>query len=275
MPLQSAQALELTDSGRKAKRLGDLNSVSAFAGLLAMGFVYLVSTRLGFRQLFLVAALVTLGGAVVMILPPRARAADKPRGFVVRRRYLTYYGLTFLASSRRQIATTFAVFALVKLYGTPVRTIALLMLVSNVVAVLTRSLCGRLVDRLGESLAMQLGYGSVVLIFLCYAFVTQREVLYLLYILDNFLMGFDVAQTTYLDRIAPKEDLAGSLALGSTINHVTGVTAPIVGGYLWARFGHPATFMLGAAVACASFYVAGKVPRAAVTPRAAAPSVAP
>jgi predicted MFS family arabinose efflux permease len=259
-PLQSAQVLSQAGPGQKAKRLGQLNSVAALAYLMSMGFVYLAAGTLTYRQMWMVSGMVTLGGVATMLALPRRLQAERPRGFVIRRQYWLYYAITFLASSRRQIVTMFAIFALVRVYGTPVKTIAALLFVSNVVAVLTRSLCGSLVDRLGERYAMVLSYSAVIFIFLGYAFVRVPVVLYGLYILDNFLSGFDVSQSTYLDKIAAPGDVPPSLALGSTINHITGVGVPIVAGYLWAQFGHSATFTFGAVVAAVSLYFALKLP---------------
>jgi len=258
-PLQSAQVLSLAGPGEKARRLGELNSIAAFAFLLAMGFVYLVSGWLAYRQLFVIAAVVTLGGVATMLALPRTKQAERPRTFVARRRYWLYYVLTFLASSRRQVTATFAVFALVTLYGTPVKTVAALMFVSNVVAVLTRSLCGQAVDRIGESRALTLSHLGVIAMFIGYAFIRVPAILYVLYIMDNFLMGFDVAQSTYLDRIALPGDVPPSLALGSTINHITAVAVPIIAGYLWTSYGHPVTFSFGAVVALISLYFVRRI----------------
>ncbi|MDP2871877.1 MAG: MFS transporter [Bacillota bacterium] len=271
-PLQSAQVLGMTDPGHKAKRLGELNSVAALSYLLAMGFVYLAAQWLNFRQMFIIAGAITLPGALIMLALPRTVQKQRPRGFVIRRAYSLYYALTFLASTRRQIVTSFAIFALVKVYGAPVRTIAALLFVSNVLAVLTRSLCGQMVDRIGERNAMWITYASVIFIFLGYAFIPWPPVLYGLYILDNFLMGFDVSQSTYLDKIATRDDVPPTLALGSTINHITGVTVPLISGYLWASFGHWASFVFGAVVAGCSLYLVSLM-RVPATPYASAPAV--
>jgi len=259
-PLQSAQVLAEASAGAKAKKLGQLNSVAALAYLMSMGFVYVTAGILSYRQMWMAGAIVTLGGVVTMLLLPRTRAAERPKGFVIKRRYWLYYVITFFASSRRQIVTMFAIYALVRVYGTPVKTIAALLFVSNVVAVLTRSLCGQWVDRMGEGRAMVISYTAVIGIFLGYAFISVPVILYGLYVLDNFFSGFDVSQSTYLDKICTREDLPPSLALGSTINHITGVTVPIISGYLWASYGHQATFSFGALIAAISLYFALKLP---------------
>jgi len=272
-PLQSAQVLSMTDPGHKARRLAELQSVAALSYLMAMGLVYLLAGRLGYRQLFTVAGAVTLGGVLVMLVLPREVGAQRPRGFVIRRTYSLYYAITLLAASRRQIVTSFAVFALVNVYGTPVKTIAALLFVSNVVVIFTRPVCGRLTDRLGEVNALRLAYGPVILVFLGYAFIRYPPLLYVLYVIDNIFYGFEVAQQTYLDKIATREDVAPTLALGSTINHVTGVSVPLISGYLWASFGHWATFTFGAIVAVCSLWLVGTLRVPAAPGQAAAPVV--
>jgi MFS family permease len=76
--------------------------------------------------------------------------------------------------------------------------------------------------------------------------------LYVLYVLDTAMVGFDVAVSTYLDKIAPQADMAPTLAMGSTVNHISGVLIPTIGGLLWAGFGHSATFLAGATIAVAT-----------------------
>jgi predicted MFS family arabinose efflux permease len=273
-PLQSAQVLGITEPGQKARRLGELSSVAALSYLLAMGLVYVFAGRLSYKQLFAIAAIVTMGGAMFMLVLPRTIAAERPRGFVVKRRYGLYYAITFLAASRRQIVTSFAVYALVREYGVPVKTIAALLFVSNVVVIFTRPLCGRITDRIGEMTALRLAYAPVIAVFLGYAFVRYPPALYVLYVVDNLFYGFDVAQQTYLDKIAVRGDVAPTLALGATINHITGVTVPVLSGFLWDTFGHWATFTFGAVVAACSLWVVGTMRLPAAVDRRAAPVVA-
>jgi len=257
-PIQSAMVLKLAPKGEKGKRLGQVNSMLAAATLLAMGFVYLTSKFISFRGLFVVAAVAAAVGAAIMIFAPREKVDVAAKRFVFDWKYKTYYILRLLSGSRRHIFQTFATWVLVKAHGTPVQTIALLMITANILSLYTRPLFGGLIDRLGERSSLATNYTFVVAIFLGYGFITYKPLLFTFYIIDHLLLGFDIAITTFLDKIAPEEDIAPSLAMGSTINHIAGVAVPTIGGLLWVSYGYSATFVAGAVIAALSiFFSAG------------------
>ena len=51
---------------------------------------------------------------------------------------------------------------------------------------------------------------------------------------------------TYLNKIAPPQDLKPTLAMGVTMNHVAAVSVPLIGGLAWASFGYQIIFIGGA-----------------------------
>src|SRR5208283_3497979 len=54
-----------------------------------------------------------------------------------------------------------------------------------------------------------------------------------MYILDNILFNFSVAIRTYFQKIGDPKDIAASMAVGFTINHIAAVFLPALGGLLW------------------------------------------
>lgn len=252
LPVQDGLILKLSKRGEKATRLGQLNSITALAGLLGMGFVYLTARYLPLRSMFLVAAAVIMIGALIMLLAPRDGLREKRPNFVFRWKYRSYYALALLSGSRRHINLTFAGFALVTVHHVPVSTISVLLAVSSVLAIYTRPALGRLIDAIGEQRTLITNYILVAGLFLGYAFLGYRPAVYAVFVLDNLLTGFDIAITTHLDKIAVREDISPTLAMGGTINHISGVSVPVIGGYLWERFGPASTFTAGAVVAVLS-----------------------
>lgn len=259
-PLQSSLVLSLSPAGQKGKILGQVNSLIALGALLSMAFVYFTATYLSYRAMFVVAAWVTASGGLLMFFLPKKVGNGQRKPFVFRARYQLYYLLTLLSGARRHMFVTFAPFALVTIYGTPVQTIATLLVASNLLALFTRPWMGRLIDHYGERKVLIFNYASLAAIFLGYAFIPQREILSALYILDNLFLASDVGATTYLDRIAPRDDIAPTLAMGSTINHISGVTIPALGGFLWKLYGPSTTFVAGAFLALVSLFVSSRLP---------------
>lgn len=259
LPVQSSMVLRLSNPGEKGRRLGEMESIRAFGGFLAMGFVILTANYLNYRMMFLVTALITALGAGVMLLFPRDKSNINRRQIVFRKKYWLYYLLIFLSGSRMHIYQAFATYALVNVFNIPVRNMALLLGVSNAFAMITRPIIGRVIDQMGERKALTINYACVIIIFLGYAYVKYLPLLYLIYILDNASMGVTMAISTFLDKIAPREDVPSSLAMGSTIQHIAGVTVPTLGGLIWQTFGYQYTFFAGAVVAVFSLLATQKI----------------
>ena len=91
---------------------------------------------------------VAIGGVALMFASRQLQTEREPR-FVLRKRYWLYYLLSFLQGCRRQIFITFAVFALVKVYGTGRDIIITLILINQLVVFLFSPLMGWLVDKIG------------------------------------------------------------------------------------------------------------------------------
>ena len=67
---------------------------------------------------------------------------------------------------------------------------------------------------------------------------------------------FNIAQTTYLQKIAPPRDVRPALSMGVTMNHVASVIVPIVGGLIWdALDRYEVVFIGGAGIAVISLLV--------------------
>lgn len=250
--VQDSMVMKAVPPDERPKWLGQFNSVAAGATLLGMGAVFLLSEREGLRPFFMAAGVVAIIGVVVALFNKPAPSSGRRARFVFNWRYRSYYILTMLAGARRHIVMTFATFALVKLFGVPAATMALLLAFHQAMAIFTRPLIGRLVGRMGEQRALALNYGIVALIFTAYAFVRAPWLWFGLFILDNAMVGFDVAVSTHAGRIIPREELSPSLAMGVSINHIFGVLVPVVGGFLWEAFGAQVPFLLGAALALVS-----------------------
>jgi len=259
LPVQSSMVLRLSNPGEKGRRLGEMESIRALGGFLAMGFVVLTAKYLNYRMMFMVTALIAVVGAGVMMLIPREQGSINRRKIIFKKKYWLYYILVFLGGSRMHIYQAFATFALVNIFNIPVRDMALLLGVSNLFAMLTRPIIGRIIDQFGERKALTINYICVIFIFLGYAYLKYLPLIYLIYILDNASMGVSMAISTFLDKIALREDVPSSLAMGSTVQHIAGVAVPTLGGLIWQTFGYQYTFIAGAVVAVFSLLATQKI----------------
>ncbi|MEX0324265.1 MAG: MFS transporter [Puniceicoccaceae bacterium] len=255
VPLSQSMALLYSPSGKKGRWLGQLRSVESFAWLVTIGIAILLFDSIGYNGLFVLAATACVIGGCAVFFADKKKRSGRERAFVLKRRYTVYYALQFLQGWRKQMFITFAIFALVKVHGMPVQTTMVLVLINQFLVTLTGPTMGRLVDRFGERTCLSWSYVGLAMVFLGYAFIENRPVLYVLYCVDNLLFVGGIALTTYLNRIALPEDLKPTLSMGVTWNHVSSVAAPLIGGFAWHFFGYQVIFVLGALLALVSLAV--------------------
>ena len=79
---------------------------------------------------------------------------------------------------------------------------------------------------------------ALALVFVGYATIHHAWVLGALYVTINFLVLFRIGLHTYVNRIAPPEDLSPTLAAGVSINHISSVGMSLVAGTLLRVIGY-------------------------------------
>jgi predicted MFS family arabinose efflux permease len=155
--------------------------------------------------------------------------------------------------SRRHIFSTFAIFLLVETYGISVRQTAALLLVNSLISTYTSAQLGKLVVRFGERQVLTFNFMGLILVFLGYAYVPVLPILYVLFVIDHIFFGFNLAIESYLQKIVhTPEEITSNLSLAQTINHVSALVVPILGGFLWVQFAPSATFLAGVGIAAIS-----------------------
>ena len=264
-PSSNAVVLMLMRKQDTPKTLGSLGSLGSMASVVGTGMVLLLAARAGYRNMFLgVGILVIAGGLLLLPFGRGERGLPTGRRVTLRRRYWLYYTLSFLLGSRRHIFTTFAVFLLVREYHVTIQTTALLFLANSIINVVTLRLTGQWVGRLGERVAMTITFSSLALIFLGYAYVKTLPVLFGLFILDNIFFGFNIALTTYFQKIAvTREEITGNLAVEQAIQHIAAITVPIIGGTVWELYGSRAPFLFGVGIVLIGLVLAQRMRTAA------------
>lgn len=248
-PLQPAMVLSFTKEEGKGKMLGQMSRIRSIAALSGMGLIaWLGKSSEIIRPMFVVSAIAILvAGAFVFSVSRTSSKVKMPR-LTIKKRYRFYYALTFLEGCRKQVFITFAIFVLVREFHTPVNRIALLMIINTIMVLIFAPLIGRLVDKIGERKSLSISNASLIFVFIGYALVHEINTLYVLYCLDSFIYMFVIAQTTYLNKIAPPEDVRPALSMGVTMNHAAAVIVPLVGGTIWSMLGRYDVIFYGGSV---------------------------
>ena len=248
-PMHTSLGLALSDVKDSGRTLGLIASVGALASILGMALTAVLAPWLSLRAFHVVAgAVMASAGLLVLKIPASVglRRATQPR-LLLRRRYWLYYVLTFFEGSRTQVFHAFGTLILVQQYGLTARDISLLLTASAVVNFALTPYLGRLLDVAGERTTMTVSYLLLALCFVGYATVHNPWFLSLMLIGINLLVTLHFGLASYLNRIAPRDDLTPSLNAGVSINHITAVSMSLLTGTLLARVGYE-TLCWGAVV---------------------------
>ena len=253
--------LQYFDQNTSPLVFGRLRSLAAASNIVAGTAIFLLSPLLDYKYMYLI-----MGGAVTVAGiwalrqdPTHKNIVPQHKKMIFKRRYLLYYFLTFMAGARRQIFIAFSVFLLVKIFHFSVREITILFIVNNIINYFLSPLIGKAIVRFGERRVLTLEYAGLILVFLTYAFTGSKIIVTVMYILDHILFNFAIAIRTYFQKVGDPRDIAPSMAVGFTINHIAAVGMPVLGGLAW-MIDHRIPFVAGAAMSLISLLAVQKIP---------------
>jgi MFS family permease len=223
-------------------------------GSLAMGLViYFMAGRLDYRWLFGLAGSTAVAAGLWSLFhrPASTGLPAQKRGLVFKKMYWLFYVMTCLSGARRQIFTVFAVFLLVQRFHFTLADMSLLFLLNNLINWLLNPYIGLAINAVGEKRLLTAKYAVVLAVCVAYVFCQSAWLAASLYVIDQLLFCFTVSLRTYFQKIAEPSDIAPSMAMGVTINHIAAVAVPFVGGVLW-MLDYRLPFIMGSAFALAS-----------------------
>jgi predicted MFS family arabinose efflux permease len=257
---------------------GKLRGIGAASNIAIGALIFVLAAYLSYTQIYvLVGALIFVAGIWSFTRKPtNSNIAQQHKRMIFRKRYWLYYFLTFMAGARRQIFVAFAVFLLVKKFEFNVQEITVLFVVNNVINYFLSPMIGRAIVRFGERKVLSAEYFSLIFIFLAYAVVDSKLLVAVLYVLDHIFFNFSMAIRTFFQKIGNAPDIAPSMAMGFTINHIGAVVFPVMGGLLW-MIDYRIPFVVGAVLSLFSLLgvqlITGQVQRVAERRRSVEPAL--
>ena len=254
--------LQYFDKNSSPWVFGKLRSFAAAANIGVGLFIMGVSFLLNYLQIYLL-----IGGTILLVGiwalrqdPTDRNLVPQRKKMIFRKKYWLFYFLTFMAGARRQIFVAFAVFLLVKKFQFSIQEITLLFVFNNMTNYFLSPLIGKAIIRWGERRILSTEYFSLIFIFIAYAFVESKLLVALLYILDHIFFNFAIAIRTYFQKVGDPQDIAPSMAVGFTINHIAAVFIPALGGLIW-MLNYRMVFIGGAILSLISLAAVQLIPR--------------
>ena len=227
--------LQYFDEGTSPWVFGKQRSFAAASNIGIGILIYFLAFLLDFTYIYLLIGGLIVATAIWGLLqdPTGKEIVPQHKEMIVRKKYWLFYFLTLMAGARRQIFMAFAVLLMVQKFEYSLQEVTILFVVNNVINYYLSPMIGKSIIRFGERKILSLEYFSLILIFLTYAITTSKLLVAALYILDHIFFNFAIAIRTYFQKIGDPRDIAPSMAVGFTINHIAAVVLPAVGGFLW------------------------------------------
>lgn len=233
--------------------IGRVKSLGALTNITVGVIVWFTSQRFALSWHFIAAGFVVIAIGVYSLFrnPINKEVPLQKKKMVLKKKYWLFYVLNFLSGARRQVFVVFAVFMLVEKYQFKVKEVALLFIVNNVITYFMAPLIAKGINRFGERVILSVEYIFLTIIFLGYAFIENRTAVALLYITDHIFFSAAIAINTFFQKTGDPQDIAPSMAVGFTINHISAVVIPVIGGALW-MLNWRIPFIAGAGIALVS-----------------------
>jgi hypothetical protein len=227
--------LQYFDKGTSPWVFGKQRSFAAASNIGVGILIYALAFLLGFAKIYLL-----IGGLIVATAvwgmaqdPTGKEIVLQRKNMIVRKKYWLFYFLTLMAGARRQVFMAFAVLLMVQKFEYSLQEVTILFVVNNIINYYLSPLIGKSIIRYGERKVLSIEYFSLIFVFLAYAATTSKLLVAALFILDHIFFNFSIAIRTFFQKIGDPRDIAPSMAVGFTINHIAAVFLPAIGGYLW------------------------------------------
>ena len=240
---------------------GKLTSLAAATSIGIGLLIWGMTSFLDFTQVYLVVGvLIAIAGLWALLTrdPSNVNIIPQRKQMVLRKKYWLFYFLTFMAGARRQVFIAFSVLLLVQKFQYTVQEVTILFIINNTINYFLSPLVGKSIIRFGERKVLSLEYLSVIFLFTAYATTDSKLLVAFIYILDQIFFTFAIAIRTYFQKVGDPQDIAPSMAMGFTINHLAAVFLPAIGGLLWV-VDYRIPFFAGAAMGVVSLLAVQKI----------------
>ena len=261
--INQSLSLQWFSKAEAPAQLGRLLAVKSFAALFTFAGIWLAFTVFDADYVTVYMACGLLGLVITAWLathkPKIQNAHVQHKKLILRKRYSLYYLLTFLSGARRQIFVVFAGFLMVEKFGYGVPEITALFMLNHVINLYLGPKIGAWIGRVGERRALTFEYTGLIFVFIGYALVESAEFAAVLYIIDHLFFAVAIALKTYFQKIADPKDIAGSMGVSFSINHIAAVVIPVIFGMIWL-YNPSLVFYAGAAIASLSLILSRFIP---------------
>ncbi|MDO4553001.1 MAG: MFS transporter [Bacillota bacterium] len=273
LPLASSIPMSFATKENFGKRIGQVQGLSSFSIVVGSAALYLLYafTNISYGTVFFAAGFFMIVSGFLFLAFRREGKVVSVHRLVIKKEFKLYYVLATINGARKQITLTFAPWLIIDVFHQPVTTITLLYFIVCILGIFFKPWFGWLIDKKGERFALQLE--AVVMFTACLGFAFAGTLLPfraalivvgVCYVMDKLMEAAFMARATYVRRLASDEaDVARTISMGQSMDHVVSMLIPLAAGWLWynggAAGGYVYVFIGGLAVSLLNFFVASKI----------------
>lgn len=272
-PLSSSIAMGFAKGDQMGERLGQIQGLGSASIIASSGILYLLYKFLdvSYGTVFTFAGgVLVLVGVLFLFMHNNKKDTVHGKRFVFKKEYKMYYALAVVNGARKQITLTFAPWLLIDIFGQPVTVIAGLFFFVCLLNLFFKPWYGRLIDRRGETFALELE--AVVMFLACLGFAFSKSLLPLQaalgvaavsYVADKLMESASMARATYARKMcATPSEVSKTLAMGQSMDHVVSMSIPLLAGYIWyanGSAGYIYVFAGGLVISVINFILASRL----------------
>ncbi len=257
------------------KRLGQVQGLGSLSIIVASAGLFLLYKfcDISYSTVFTIAGVaMCMAGILFFFMKSDKSKTGMGKKFVFKKEYKIYYMLAIVNGARKQITLTFAPWLLIDVFGRSVSFISALFFIVCALNLFFKPWFGKYIDSQGERKALQLE--AVIMAIACigfafagslFSFKIALAVVVVCYIMDKLMESAIMARATYVRRISKKpEDVARTISMGQSMDHVVSMLIPLVAGYAWyssGATGYVYVFVGGIIISGINFAIASKIPK--------------
>ena len=247
--------VDATTDGDRGNDFGILRTFDNLGAVCGIAIAMIFVGTLGFRRLFLLAAIPSLIGAALVYRYVRDPAPSEKKifkGFSIEKTS-PQFKLLLVANAFFALGAFSYSFLLLfaNRFGVPTVFIPALYLLFTLVASLTSLMFGRLSDKLKSRKDVML-ISFMLWMMVCLTLIVSHNVWAIIFAFAVYGLhrgSLDTVQNVYVAEMAPAEFKASSLGLFQLVTGVSAFPASLAAGILWSSIGAAATFTLSLGLA--------------------------